>query len=171
MLFCDTRHHTHIQREGWRKGDRDKEKGEPPQAPMIPWVYFTNTPKMPGKPIVVPAPSRSFFGCSVPSRSNRNIHLARKEKMFLSVVLPAGAKGSIVPAGCCVACQGHASLPFTGSFEDTQRAAVVVAGPQGRLAVSWRRIVGRQGARQDKPTERDTEWDDLHTHNTYTLTE
>lgn len=94
---------------------------------MVPWAYFT---EIPGKPIVVCVPSRSLFGFGVPARSNRNIHLARKEKMFPSVGLPANTKKSIVPAGWCVLCQGHASLPSTGFFEDTQRAAAWVAGPQ-----------------------------------------
>lgn len=117
-------HNIHMQRGQEKIGGKEGEEREPPK---VPWEYLT---KMPGKPTVVCVPSRTLFGFGIPARSNRNIRLARKEKMFPSVVLPANTKRSIVPAGWCVVCQGRASLPSTGSFEDAQRAAALLAGPQ-----------------------------------------
>lgn len=124
---------------------RDRRERAPlPHDPM--GVFYKNTRKA---HCSVCVPSRSLFGFGVPARSNRNIHLARKEKMFPSVVLPANTKKSIVPAGWCVVCQGHASLPSTGSFEDTQRAAAWVAGPQsGWLSPGGRWLKTRSQTRQ-----------------------
>lgn len=132
-------HNIHIQREGGRKEVRERRESPPRSHGSI-------LQKCPESPLwSVHSPDHYLAS----PRSNRNIRLARKEKMFPFEVLPASTKSSIVPAGWCVVFQGHASLPFTGCFEDTQRAAAWVAGPQSDwLSAEGRWLKTRSPTRQ-----------------------
>lgn len=123
---------TERERGGEGKGNRESQKREPP-TPMIPWECFTNTPKMPGKPIVVFAPSRSLFQYARQVKEKHSLGKKGKDVPFCGP--PANTKRSIVLRGWRVVGQTHASLPSPGSFEDTQRAAALVAVPQVKLSL------------------------------------